>query len=282
MRQTIYSILFAGTAITMLPGCESETGFTMNPGEGQLNCESLSVDYINQQTRAQEVNGISVNDFTVDFIETNTPDTPTKTYKKYSEMPEIVTLPAGSYSVKAHYGENEPASWDAPYYNGSLDGINIIAGQITTLPEERTITCHLSNIRVNVNFEDFGKGLIEDDAQVVVSAGEAGTTLTFFKDKTKQEGTVGYFKAVTGSTTITAVFTGTLEKTQVNKAITFSDAAPGKSYTINFTVTKPESSDSQGTITPGGGINIDTTISVDDGTTFDPNPDKPHDVIDGN
>ena len=152
MRYKIYSILLAATSLA-LAGCENEAAFNMNPGEGQLNCRTLTVDYINNNpsVRSSEV---ELGEFTVDFVNTATNDTARSFL--YSEMPEIVSLPQGSYRAQASFGENPIAEWDAPYYLGDTD-FEIKAGQITD--DVDPVECVLSTIRVRVNINDLNLGI---------------------------------------------------------------------------------------------------------------------------
>lgn len=270
MKINRYMFFTAATATAMLAGCEKDNAFQVEDrGLGMINCESLDVDYIGGQTRATEANGVSVADFTVNFVKQGE-ETSTQTYK-YSQMPEIVTLPAGTYTIQATYGENPDAGWDAPYYFGSTAAIVVKANEVTDIPD--AVTCKLSNVKVKINIDDHGLGLVGDDYKVEISVGNSKLNFT----KTEDDKTA-YFKYVEGSNTIGATFTGTVDGAKVTNTYTFTDAAPGNAYTINFTVTKPEN------VTPGdinigeGSINIDTEVVVKD-ETVTANPDETHDDI---
>lgn len=199
MRHTIYKGIVSATAILMLAGCDKESSFLTDTENGQLDCKALNVGYINGQTRAT---GVDINDFTVNFINTSTGKT--ERSFKYSEMPEIVTLPVGDYKAEALFGDNPVADWDAPYYLGNSE-FSIQAGKITD--DIKPVECTLSNIRISVNVDDLGLGILGDDVKIVVRAGNEGE-LTF--DKTTS-GKSGYFRYVENSNTITAVFSGTVD-----------------------------------------------------------------------
>lgn len=265
MKHKIYSIMAAAAAITALAGCEKENAFLFNEGEGQLNTGSLSVDYINsgRETRA----GVNVDDFTVNFINTGTQNNEIIKSYKYSEMPEVVALPQGNYKAEAVYGDDPISEWETPYYLGNSE-FDIKAGKITD--DVPAVECELSNIRINVNITDLGQGLLTNDAQVVVEAGKEGC-LTY--DQT--ESRAGYFR-YDGSNTIIASFSGTVDGVYVdNVKRTYSNAAAGNAYTINFTVNKPDNLE-PGDITIGDGttdgITIDATIAIQDqNVVIDPN-----------
>lgn len=275
MKLNISKLLLASSAILSLAACEKESNFSV-PQEGQLNCRSITVDYINSNLQTR-VGGVDPADFTVDFV--NDKGETVKSYL-YAQMPEIVMLPVGEYSVKASYGENPVQAWDAPYYLGeSASNFTIKAGEITD--DVAPVECKLCNIRIKVNVTDNGLGILGDDASVVVKVGDSGE-LTY--DNTKKD-SYGYFRHVQGSQTIVATFSGTVNGSYVRGVTqTFDDAAAGNSYTINFTVSKPDNVEPGDIVISGGdsgsGIDVDATISVkDENLVVDPNePDD--DIID--
>lgn len=260
MKHNIYSIILASASILGLAGCEKESAFDLKPGEGQLNSGSLSVDYINRgkQTRAD----VQVGDFIVNFINTETNET-ARSFK-YSEMPEVVALPVGSYRADAVYGDDAIAEWENPFYKGD-SSFDIESGKITENVDP--IECSLCNIRVTVDINDLGLGLLEDDAKVVVKAGIGELTYT---PETKK---AGYFRFVDKSTTIAAVFSGTVDGVYVEAVpMTFNNAAEGNSYNIHYTINRPDN------VNPGDieigdtGITVDASITIrDENKEIDPN-----------
>lgn len=266
MKHNIYSIILASASILGLAGCEKESAFDLKPGEGQLNSGSLSVDYINRgkQTRAD----VQVGDFIVNFINTETNET-ARSFK-YSEMPEVVALPVGSYRADAVYGDNAIAEWENPFYKGD-SSFDIESGKITENVDP--IECSLCNIRVTVDINDLGLGLLEDDAKVVVKAGIGELTYT---PETKK---AGYFRFVDKSTTIAAVFSGTVDGVYVEAVpMTFNNAAEGNSYNIHYTINRPDN------VNPGDieiddtGITVDASITIRD-ENKEINPNEPEDNL---
>lgn len=252
MRHTINSALLAAAALTALSGCDKENINWGSSGEGRLDCSSLTVDYINsgRHTRAD----VDINKFDVKFVNTESGST-VRSYK-YAEMPDIVVLPAGSYRAVASLGDNPVAEWDAPYYLGETT-FSITAGQITD--DIDPIECELKNMRISVNISDMDLGMLGSDVTVKVEAGKNGTMIF---DKTT-EGKSCYFRYDEGSTTITATLSGTIDGTyRTLEPRIYTNAAPGNSYAINFTVNKPDNAE------PGNigtdGITVDTTIEIRD------------------
>lgn len=275
MRHNIYNILLAGVAITALSGCEKEATFNINPDEGQLNCRTLSVDYINNnpKVRAAEV---ELGDFTVNFVNTATNEV-ARSFQ-YSQMPEIVSLPVGNYRAEASYGDNPIAEWEAPYYLGDTD-FEINAGEITD--DVDPVECVLSNIRVKVDINDLNLGLLGDDAQVVVHSGKEGS-LTYNLLTTNK---AGYFRFVENSHTLTAEFSGTVDGKFVSPTpLLFDNVEPGKSYDINFTVNRPDNMEPGEIVVggePGSEITVNATITIiNQQVEIDPNEPEDNILVD--
>lgn len=262
MKRNIYSILLAGAAMLTLPGCSKEAPFDMNPGEGLLNCNALNVDYINggKPVRSSD-SDVNLGEFTVDFVNTATNEVAQSF--KYSDLPEIVSLPAGNYRAEASYGTNPIAAFNSPYYLGNSE-FGITAGEITEDVED--VECVLSNIRVKIDINDFGLGLVEDDAQVVVRAGNEGE-LTF--DQTTNE-SAGYFRYITNSNTLTAVFSGTVDGVYIEPtSFLFDNVDSGKSYEISINVNSPDNVEPGFVVIKNDGdkeITINAEITIDDKT----------------
>lgn len=274
MRNNIYSIILAAASLA-LAGCDKETAFNMNPGEGQLNCRTLTVDYINNNpnVRSSESAEVELGNFTVNFVNTATKDT-TRSFK-YAEMPEIVSLPQGGYRAEASFGDNPIAEFEAPYYLGNSD-FEIKVGEITD--DVDPVECVLSNIRVRVKINDLNLGLLGDDAQVVVHAGKEGE-LTYNLSTTNK---AGYFRFVENSHTLTAEFSGTVDGKYINATpLIFDNVEAGKAYDINFTVNRPDNMEPGAIVVgsePGSEITVNATISILD-QTKEIDPNEPEDNI---
>ncbi len=265
MRHNIYSILLAASAICALPSCDKEAAFSMKPGEGQLNCDALSVDYINRGRNTRAAN-VEVGDFNVNFVNTDTKEV-ARSFK-YSEMPEIVALPAGTYRAEAEYGDNPIAAWEDPYYTGnSTFGIEV--GKVTN--DVDPIECTLSNIKVTVNVNDLGQDLLGDDVKVIVRAGAEGE-LTYDASTNNK---AGYFRYVDGSTTIAAEFIGTVDGVEVDQTVLYDDVDEGNSYALNFQINRPDNMN-PGSIKITDNVSLDATITIVNETKkIDPNePDE--------
>lgn len=252
MKKNIYTIIISAAAILGLASCEKEAAFTFNKGEGLLDCENMTVEY-NNGTRA----AVNSEDFTVHFI--NAKNDTVKSYVK-SEMPSLVSLPAGTYTVMADFGENPDGAFESEtnfgYYKGAPNSsFEIKASQINTLPETN-ISCSLNNIRIKVNVDDY---CFQALTNVSVDVCVGTTPLTFKQGDNKK---CAYFKYVEGSNSITATFNYTLDGQAKSETINYEPGA-GKTFVASFSASKPENND------PG---------SIGSGSSEDPdNPDNPHD-----
>ncbi|MDE7419528.1 MAG: DUF4493 domain-containing protein [Muribaculaceae bacterium] len=247
----IYSI----TSLALLTGCANEAPFVEPSSEqntGQLMTRCLApkltnVEGIDISTRAEIP---SADDFKVVISrKTKTRDGAGSVEYKYSDMPEVLTLPVGDYKVYAHHGDNKPAAWDEPYYYGESEfGIN--ANKITD--DVDPIVAKLSNIRVTIVFHPSLLGSMSDDSKVEVRVGNQGVMT--FKPAEKRS---AYFKYVDSSQTLAATFTGIVDGSEVVETHTHDQVAPGNHYKLTFRMHGIDD-DKPGTIT--GTISVDATV----------------------
>lgn len=280
MKKNIYSIIISAAAILGLASCEKETAFVFNEGEGLLDCENMTVEY-NNGTRA----AVNPDDFTISFVNSN--GEPLKQYK-YSELPSMVSLPAGLYKVIADFGENPDGAFESEtnfgYYKGETSAsFEIKASEINQLPQTN-VACSLNNIRIRVNVDEYCYEALSD-VSVVVNVGT--TPLTFNREDNKK---CAYFKYVPESNSITATLNYTLDGVAKSETISYTPGE-GKTFVATFTANKPENND-PGSIGTGssedpdsdGTITIDSSITVDDSITGsvdveDKDIDKPLDEV---
>lgn len=289
MKKYIY-IMLALVLAGIFASCSKDAPFDSadSKGYGQLLTASLDVSLGNTQgPRSLKHKGVraavpSVRDFTVDFFKDGN-DVPEISYK-YSEMPEIITLPVGDYKAVAHYGRNLPAAWDEPYYAGETM-FTIVKDEITD--QVKPIECVLSNVRVSIDFEQSLKDKMTAGATVTVKVGkgdndpEAGS-LVFTADDVEQ-GNSGYFAYVDGSTTLAATFSGIVDGSQSVMSKSYTNVKPGMHYMISFKL-RDAANEEPGFVTPGGDgfVNVDSSIEeenmnrdVDSGESGIPDDNRP-------
>lgn len=167
---------------------------------------------------------------------------------KYSDMPEVLTLPADDYMVYAHHGDNKPAAWDEPYYYGESE-FKIAANKITD--DVDPIVAKLANIRVTIVFHSSLLGAMSGNSKVEVKVGDQ--MLQFTPDEKRS----AYFKYLAESQTLAATFTGMVDGTEVSETKTHDNVAPGNHYRITFRLRGIEEDD-PGTVSAG--ISVDATV----------------------
>lgn len=128
---------------------------------------------------------VDVNDF---IIAIKNGEEIIKSWDKLSEMPSVVSLDAGDYSLSASSPETLPVAFSQPIYQGSKN-FNIVAGKITSID----LICSLTNMKVSViPSENFYKEIMDDFSIIVTS--EYGM-LNFNSEITKAD-ISGYFTVV--------------------------------------------------------------------------------------
>lgn len=91
-------------------------------------------------------------------IRINKDDTFTvKSYERYDQMPSEISLKEGDYTFTAFKGENLPAAFENPYFEGSAD-FQIKQNMSTPLD----VTCALANARITTEFSGDFKDLYID------------------------------------------------------------------------------------------------------------------------
>ncbi len=241
--------------MAMLTGCANEAPFVEPSSEqitGQLITRSIALKLGNTEgidisTRAEVP---SADDFKVVISrKTKTRDGGGSVEYKYSEMPEVLTLPVGDYKVYAHHGDNKPSAWDEPYYYGESE-FGIDANKITD--DVDPIVAKLSNIRVTIVFHPSLLGSMSDDSKVEVRVGNQGV-MTFKPTESRS----AYFKYVDSSQTLAATFTGIVDGSEVVETHTHDQVAPGNHYRLTFRMHGIDD-DKPGTIT--GTVSVDATV----------------------
>lgn len=255
--KTIYKLLLAVVALLPLAGCSKDNPFPNGENEatGALNAKALTVELLNKENVLNKVGltraDVSVGDFTVSFVRDGD-DAPIVTYK-YSEMPEIVTLPVGKYFAVATYGDNPDAQFDAPYFMGETE-FEIRENEITDNID--TIVCKFSNVRVTIILDPVLQAHMDATSKVTVRMGDNGV-LDFNAGETRS----GYFAYVADSHTLTAEFDGLIDDVPYSEVKTYTDVVPGNHYRLTFRLKVLEPED-KGDV--NGSFDIDVEIERDD------------------
>lgn len=189
----------------------------------------------------------------------------------YGEMPEIITLPVGNYSVKVSSHEVKKAEWEHPLFEGEKS-FKIEDSKITNVG---SIKCTFASLKVSVRFTDDLRKVMGSDVQVKVVANDVGE-LIFTPAETRS----GYYEVIEGSTTLAASFTGTVMSVKENINKVYTDIKAGQHRIITFSLKRnPQQPDpSTGWIDPNEGIYVDTSVedeNISGDVPVDEDPENP-------
>lgn len=273
MKHNIYNILVAGALMLGFASCHDDVAGPdiVSGDEGTLQLSSLSIDMSDAEKVIQSTAGrasVDLNDFLV-YI---TPKGSTETIKTYhyGDMPEILTLPAGEYTVQVESHKILKAEWDHPYYKGSQD-FAITAGEITNIDP---VTARFSSLKVTIRFSDDLRAVLGDNAKVTILANDEGL-LTYTPAETRS----GYFEVVENSQTMIAHFEGDVDGTFTTFDTPFTDIEAGQHRIITYkTKSGPSIPEQSGQIDPSGGIQLDADVEI---VGIDGNVTVDEDLLDG-
>ena len=251
----IYSIIATILAVCTFVACDSPNYNTQGDKEnGTLSLSKLTVELTNPDGTEVDTRAAApdVKTFKVRIFNSKGYD---QTFV-YGEMPEVLTMPTGTYSVEAYNSELQEAAFEAPYYYSGAQDFTIRANAVT---EVTKLVCSLKNVKVSVRYTADLAKLLGNDVTVAVTVGESNT-LTYTKDETR----AGYFKFYSDYKTLVAVFNGTVDGELVHNYQVLSDVEPGQHRVITFSVKPaPTPGDEAGYIGTSG-IALDATVSTED------------------
>lgn len=188
MKKIFISIMAAAAVLT---ACN--TVLIEDAGRGQLSVElSASDEY---QTTTKATANEDVKEFKINII-SKIDDSVVKTYSRFGDMPQVIELLSGSYTINASSPNVLPAAFNQPIYGTSHDFV-VKVGEVTT--EE--LVCTLQNVKVTFSLsEAFSNEL--SSYTISVSNGEAATNMLYWTNvatdvegqyTTKDITTAGYF-----------------------------------------------------------------------------------------
>lgn len=259
MKKLYILPLIAAALITT--GCSKEDPFGPgNEGEGQFLKSSISVDvqadgleHRNAPTRAAA--DPDVDDFTVIFTREGNSQ-PFAKYR-YGDMPEVVTLPAGTYTCTATYGENRSAEWESPYFLGTSETFEVVPYEIVSYL--KPIECKLENIKVTVDFDAELRASMSADSYAEVKVGSSAALNYGIAEADSQK--AGYFMHAE-EISLVAVFHGTIEGSEVVETKSLKNIQKGNHYKITFKMHPGSGSGATGDV--DGDVVVDASVSVTD------------------
>lgn len=266
MKKTFYTIL-ACTAI--LSGCR-DTMLTEN-GTGiltfNLNCnqEEYSDKVIGVKSGDEGTSAVDINEFEV-IINSST-GSYTKSFL-YKDIPSMLELSAGSYTVSAHSPNinSGMAAWNSPEYAGSKT-FEVAVGKISTVD----LACSLSNMKVSINCSD---KFLNELSDFVITVSQETSSLTWQRQEVI-DSKAGYFPVAP----LTVFISGTRAIDNSTATVTFkiTNVAAKDHHVINIDATTTGSSKFELSIdTTTNDKNVEITVpGFDQNPVPDPDPENP-------
>lgn len=257
-------VLGTGLLLVSCTSTDEELNQPSETGQGQLTLSlSAGTTFAADATRAvSEANYKNVDNYTVIVTDKDGVEKLNcKGYEVASKMP--LTMSIGSYTVKAFYGTESPASRDDFYVLGVEEG-SIKANQA----EGVTVTCTPTCGRIKVSF-DKEMATYLDDYEVSFTGTEAlGTnTISWLKDDTEP----WYVQLNEGGETLTFTVTTTTKDAYLNSNNKQKVSTKNGSFTLSRN--KAYKLNIKPNYTPTATGNIEIDITIDETTN-----DKPVDI----
>ena len=250
MKNKILRLIPLIALVLGLSACDDHNYGGEDVAEGSISFASFGVDVQEGQTVVESRTGIDVSGYLVKIVNTATGRVVMQS--AYCQLPGVISLPVSDYKIKVESHEVQPAEFDRPYYAGET-AVKVSANSIS---DAGKVTCRFSSIRVSIRYADNLRPLLGDDVTVTVNTSGTGE-LVF----TPTDSRSGYFEAVEGSTTLVAIFRGTVngQLTELRKELT--DIKAGDHRIITFKIKLPDDfPDAGGTIDPSTGVTIDSSV----------------------
>lgn len=245
------------SAAMALAGCSKENPFSADAeGEGQVLKAALSMstpDTDIMVTRADASQDLS--DFQIAFIKENA--TVASANYRYGDMPDVVTIKAGSYKVTATLGEDREAEWENPYFTGESPYFEVKANEITSSIDP--IECELRNIKATIAFDSSLANVMSADSYVEVKVGDnKGLNFTTAE---ANAGKAGYFRH-TDETTLVATFHGKVNGSDIVETKSYDGIEKGRWYKLTFKLHQGAGGAGSGSVS--GDVVVDASVDVDD------------------
>lgn len=138
-----------------------------------------------------------------------------KSYDRFDKMPSEIELPEGAYTIVASKGNDLPAAFENPYFEGST-AFTVKEGMSTPLD----MTCTLGNARITLDCTDDFKAAYTDYSVGLKTKFLTDTILEIKKDETRP----AYLQVAKEGTSVS--FAIKLKKLGTEEDVTYSGATP--------------------------------------------------------
>lgn len=246
--------LLAGVLI--FSACHSEAmDENVSHAKGNLNLSSLKTDVdldietVYVGSRADET--VDVSNFLVAIYDS-------KSQKveqwKYSEMPEVVSLTVGTYSIEVLSAEAPSNGFDAPFYKGTAT-CEIKENELVDVP---AITCKLANMLFSVVYDEEFQDKMGNDVVTTISVGENSLDIPYTETRK------AYLIAPEGETAaLNVTLKGTIDGETIDYSKRIDQVRVGVHNIIKYEF-DPVSDGSMGDGTLNVAINVDSSMNESD------------------
>lgn len=257
---TLMVVLFTFSA------CHSEkmeTGTTDVTGQLSLASMKMEVDLKVDTVYPQSRAGVDVSNFLLTIK--NSQGEQVEQYT-YSEMPEIISLPVGTYTVVASSAEAATNGFDVPFYTGSTEQFTIKENELT---EVSALTCRLANVMISVEYDEDLRKLMGEDVVTTVTIKEKTQDMIkeYSLDIPSSETRKAYLIAPASAGSMDITLKGTIDGESVTEVKRVDNVQAGQYNIIKYVLNSVD----DGTNSNGGGnlniaINIDSSMTSSDET----------------
>lgn len=243
---TLMAVLFTFSA------CHSEkmeTGTTDVTGQLSLASMKMEVDLKVDTVYPQSRAGVDVSNFLLTIK--NSQGEQVEQYT-YSEMPEIISLPVGTYTVVASSAETATNGFDVPFYTGSTEQFTIKENELT---EVSALTCRLANVMISVEYDEELRKLMGEDVVTTVKIGD--NSLDIPSSETRK----AYLIAPASAGSMDITLKGTIDGESVTEVKRVENVQAGQYNIIKYVLSPVD----DGNNSVGGNLNI--AINIDSSMT---------------
>lgn len=170
----------------------------------------------------------------------------------YSEMPEIISLPVGTYTVVASSAEAATNGFDVPFYTGSTEQFTIKENELT---EVSALTCRLANVMISVEYDEELRKLMGEDVVTNVKIGD--NSLDIPSSETRK----AYLIAPASAGSMDITLKGTIDGESVTEVKRVENVQAGQYNIIKYVLSPVD----DGNNSVGGNLNI--AINIDSSMT---------------
>ena len=228
---------------------------------GQLSVElSASDDYVTT-TKAGNANE-NVNEFSIE-ISNKANGSIVKSYSRFADMPQVIDLMSGAYTIVASSPANLPAAFNQPIYGTSHD-FNVKVGEVSA----EKLICTLQNVKVTFTLSQaFSSEL--STYTISVSNGDAVANTLYWTNvstevedqyTTKSSTTAGYFHVA--PLTIRVDGKRSVDGSEAYHEIKINNPQARDHFIVNL--------DAKVTGSAGFGIEIDSKVTLRDEEVYVP------------